>query len=67
MRLVFVRFLEEIEDTKKAFRNELNFIKKLKSRILKMRIQKYLGHNIERPHCSSLELIGVTETAGVQI
>ena len=58
MRLVFVRFLEEIEDTKKAFRNELNFIKKLKSRILKMRIQKYLGHNIERPHCSSLELIG---------
>ena len=25
MRRVFVRFLEEIEDTKKAFRNQLTF------------------------------------------
>ena len=28
-RLVFVRFLEEIEDTKKAFPNYLTFIKRM--------------------------------------
>ena len=28
-RIVFVRFLEEIEDTKKAFRNQVTFIRKI--------------------------------------
>ena len=32
-RLVFVRFLEEIEDTKKTFRNDLTFSKILKVRM----------------------------------